>query len=46
MIRNPHERRRRLSADEHTLWKTVTRAVKPLKPIAKDDGALVVYSLK
>ena len=41
MIRNPNERRpRRLSADEHTLWKTVTRAVKPLKPVATDDGAL------
>jgi DNA-nicking Smr family endonuclease len=41
MNRNPHERRpRRLSADEHSLWKTVTRAVKPLKAIAQDDGAL------
>jgi DNA-nicking Smr family endonuclease len=41
MIRNPHERRpRRLSADEHSLWKTVTRVVKPLKPIAQDGGAL------
>jgi DNA-nicking Smr family endonuclease len=41
MNRDPHERRpRRLSADEHSLWKTVTRAVKPLKPIAQDDGAL------
>jgi DNA-nicking Smr family endonuclease len=40
MIRNPNERRpRRLSADEHTLWKTATHAVKPLKPIAQDDGA-------
>ncbi|MFL5107878.1 MAG: DNA mismatch repair protein MutS, partial [Xanthobacteraceae bacterium] len=40
MIRNRNERRpRRLSADEHTLWKTATHAVKPLKPIAQDDGA-------
>jgi DNA-nicking Smr family endonuclease len=41
MSRNPNERRpRRLRADEHTLWKTVIRAVKPLKPVATDDGAL------
>jgi DNA-nicking Smr family endonuclease len=31
--------RRRLTADEHALWKTVTRAVKPLsgKPIERDE---------
>jgi DNA-nicking Smr family endonuclease len=29
--------RRRLSADEKALWKTVTRAVKPLKPRKVDD---------
>jgi DNA-nicking Smr family endonuclease len=40
-MRNPNERRhRRLSADEHSLWKTVTRAVKPLRPLTRDDGAL------
>jgi DNA-nicking Smr family endonuclease len=45
MIRSPHERRpRRLSADEHTLWKTVTRAVKPLKPVVQDDGAAAASS--
>jgi DNA-nicking Smr family endonuclease len=32
--------RRRLTADEHALWKTVTRAVKPLsgKPIERDEA--------
>jgi|SRR5215510_3392480 len=41
MSRNPDERRsRRLTADEHSLWKTVTRAVKPLKPVT-DDSAVV-----
>jgi DNA-nicking Smr family endonuclease len=40
MIRDRHPRRlRRLSADEHTLWKTVTRAVKPLKAALKQDAA-------
>jgi DNA-nicking Smr family endonuclease len=29
--------RRRLSADEKALWKTVTRAVKPLKRVTVDD---------
>jgi DNA-nicking Smr family endonuclease len=46
MSRDPNERRpRRLRADEHTLWKTVTRAVKPLKPVATDDGALTAAPL-
>jgi DNA-nicking Smr family endonuclease len=46
-MRNPNERRqRRLSADEHSLWKTVTRAVKPLRPLTRDDGALARGSVK
>jgi DNA-nicking Smr family endonuclease len=31
--------RRRLSTDERALWKTVTRAVKPLKPRHGDDDS-------
>jgi DNA-nicking Smr family endonuclease len=31
------DRRRRLSADEKALWKTVTRAIKPLKRVEADE---------
>jgi DNA-nicking Smr family endonuclease len=31
--------RRRLSADEKALWKTVTRAVNPLKRVTRDEDA-------
>jgi DNA-nicking Smr family endonuclease len=35
------DRRRRLSADEKALWKTVTRAVKPLRPSMPDDDTTI-----
>ena len=36
---SPPRRPRRLSAEEHTLWTAVTRAIKPLKPVPVSESA-------